>query len=80
MNSLWKSAMRRIVEWREALDHERERMGCHVLVILDCGHGSWMHPSALYIATRPRKKLHCVVCEEATRAQHELFKPTRWRA
>ena len=75
---LWKSAARRVVAWRRPLDEERARMGAHVLVSLDCGHDGWMHPSALYWRNRARPKLHCPRCEERTRAQLELFKPTRW--
>jgi len=75
---LWKTEARRIVAWRRPLDEEAARMGGQVLVSLDCNHDMWVHSSAVYWRNRARNKLHCPRCEEHTRAQLELFKPTRW--
>jgi len=75
---LWKTAARKVVAWRHPLDEERTRMGNQVLVSLGCNHDMWIHSSSLYWRNRPRDRLHCTVCEEATRAQLQLFKPTRW--
>jgi hypothetical protein len=75
---LWKTEARRIVAWRRPLDEERARMGAQVLVSLDCQHDMWVHSSAIYWRGQARFKLHCPRCEELTRSQLLLFKPTRW--
>lgn len=75
---LWKTATRKVVAWRHPTDEERARVGVQMLVSLDCGHDMWLHPSSIYWRNRARPKLHCVPCEERTRSQLELFKPTRW--
>jgi len=75
---LWRSAARKLVAWRKPTDQEAVKRARLLLVSLDCGHDHWLDSSSVYWRDRPRAKLHCLVCEEATRAQLELFKPTRW--
>jgi hypothetical protein len=77
-SALWRTVARRVVAWRHPTDEESIKRARLLLVSLDCGHDHWLDSSSIYWRGRARPRLHCLVCEEQTRKQLDLFKPTRW--
>jgi hypothetical protein len=68
----WKTGVKKIESWRRASEEEAEKVGPHLLVRLECGHSSWVHPKSLYYGGVQRKFLGCPACERQGGSQQVL--------